>query len=263
MAKWERIAADWRAKIHAGELQPGTKLPNEQALKAEYSVSLPVVRQALDTLEAEGLVDRLHGRGTFVRAPRQPVRRSPDRYQWEKDRARLPESQRRRTGATERDTGLTMQDLEFEAEYHTVPASADLARTFGVPAGAKMLQRIYRTGSRRENVPLSLNTSYMIYDVAAENPALLDAHNEPWPGGTQHQLLTIGIELDRIVDEISARPPGPEEAEALSLPPGVSVLILRKISIDTNDRVVEVSNVVLPGDRTEFVYTTKLARWSE
>lgn len=263
MAKWERIAADWREKIHSGELQPGIKLPNEQALKAEYGVSLPVVRQALDTLEAEGLVDRLHGRGTFVRAPRQPVRRSPERYQWEKDRARLPESQRRRTGATERDTGLTMQDLEFSAEYRTVPASAELARTFGVPVGAKMLQRIYRTGSRRERVPLSLNTSYMVYDVAAENPALLDAHNEPWPGGTQHQLLTIGIELDRIVDEITARPPRPEEAEALSLPPGVSVLILRKISIDTNDCVVEVSNVVLPGDRTEFVYTTKLARWSK
>ncbi|MFF0366942.1 GntR family transcriptional regulator [Micromonospora sp. NPDC005087] len=263
MAKWERIAADWREKIHSGELAPEFKLPNEQTLKADYEVSLPVVRQALDALEAEGLVDRRHGRGTFVRAPRQRVRRSPERYQWEKDRARLPESQRRRTGATERDTGLTMQDLEFSAEYRTVPATVELGRLFSVPVGAKMLERVYRTGSRRENAPLSLNTSYMVYDVVAENPALLDAHNEPWPGGTQNQLLSIGIELDRIVDEITARPPGPEEAEALNLPPGVSVLILRKISIDTRDCVVEVSNVVLPGDRTEFVYTTKLARWSE
>ncbi|MGW3612542.1 GntR family transcriptional regulator [Micromonospora sp. NPDC005163] len=263
MAKWERIAADWREKIHSGELAPEFKLPNEQTLKADYEVSLPVVRQALDALEAEGLVDRRHGRGTFVRAPRQRVRRSPERYQWEKDRARLPESQRRRTGATERDTGLTMQDLEFSAEYRTVPATVELGRLFSVPVGAKMLERVYRTGSRRENAPLSLNTSYMVYDVVAENPALLDAHNEPWPGGTQNQLLSIGIELDRIVDEITARPPGPEEAEALRLPPGVSVLILRKISIDTSDCVVEVSNVVLPGDRTEFVYTTKLARWSE
>ncbi|MET8305840.1 GntR family transcriptional regulator [Micromonospora sp. NPDC005173] len=263
MAKWERIAADWREKIHSGELAPEFKLPNEQTLKADYEVSLPVVRQALDALEAEGLVDRRHGRGTFVRAPRQRVRRSPERYQWEKDRARLPESQRRRTGATERDTGLTMQDLEFSAEYRTVPATVELGRLFSVPVGAKMLERVYRTGSRREHAPLSLNNSYMVYDVVAENPALLDAHNEPWPGGTQNQLLSIGIELDRIVDEITARPPGPEEAEALNLPPGVSVLILRKISIDTRDCVVEVSNVVLPGDRTEFVYTTKLARWSE
>ncbi|ADL48856.1 MULTISPECIES: GntR family transcriptional regulator [Micromonospora] len=263
MAKWERIAAEWREKIHSGEVTPGTKLPNEQQMKADYEVSLPVVRQALDTLEAEGLVDRRHGRGTFVRAPRQRVRRSPERYQWEKDRARLPESQRRRTGATERDTGLTMQDLDFSAEYRTVPASAELARIFGVPVGAKMLERVYRTSSRKERVPLSLNTSYMVYDVVAENPALLDDNNEPWPGGTQNQLFTIGIELDRIVDEITARPPSADEAEALKLPPGVSVLVLRKVSVDTKDCVVEVSNVVLPGDRTEFVYTTKLARWSE
>ncbi|MFJ8202228.1 MULTISPECIES: UTRA domain-containing protein [Micromonospora] len=77
------------------------------------------------------------------------------------------------------------------------------------------------------------------------------------------QLLQVGIEVDRIIDEITARPPSHEEAEVLKLPPGVSVLILRKISVDTSDTVVEVSNVVLPGDRTEFVYTTKLARWSE
>nr|WP_239542267.1 UTRA domain-containing protein [Micromonospora terminaliae] len=156
-----------------------------------------------------------------------------------------------------------MQDLDFSAEYRTVPASPDLARLFSVPVGAKMLERIYRTSSRKERVPLSLNTSYMVYDVVAENPALLDDNNEPWPGGTQNQLFTIGIELDRIVDEITARPPSADEADALKLPPGVSVLILRKISIDTKDCVVEVSNVVLPGDRTEFVYTTKLERWSK
>ena len=261
MAKYERIADDLRRQIHSGALAPGDQLPNEQTLRAEYRVSLPVVRQALDVLESEGLVDRVHGRGTYVRTPRQRVRRTPERYQWEKDRVLLPEEQRRRTGATERDTGLTMPDLEFHAEYHTVAANEDLAKVFGVPVGAKLLQRIYRTRSKQEEVPLSLIRSYLVYDVAAENSSLLDARNEPWPGGTQHQLHTIGIELDRIVDHITARPPGPEEVEALSLPPGVSVFVLRKVSIDTSDCVVEVSEVVIPADRTEFVYTTKLNRW--
>ncbi len=142
-------------------------------------------------------------------------------------------------------------------------ATADLARLFDAPIGAKLLRRRYGTRSKREDAPLSLVHSYLLYNIAAENPDLLDASNEPWPGGTQHQLSTIGIELDRIVDHITARPPGPTEIEALDLPPGVSVLVLQKISIDTNDRVVEVSDVILPADRTEFVYTTKLTRWSE
>lgn len=64
---------------------------------------------------------------------------------------RVPEAQRRRTGATERDTGLTMQDLEFHAEFHPIPANQDLAAVFGVPVGATLLQQIYRTRSRRED----------------------------------------------------------------------------------------------------------------
>ncbi|MFB9534591.1 UTRA domain-containing protein, partial [Nonomuraea roseola] len=103
--------------------------------------------------------------------------------------------------------------------------------------------------------------SYLVLDVVSKNPDLLSADQEPWPGGTQNQLFTLGIELDRIVETFRARPPTPEETEELGLPVGVSVVILRKTSIDTNDRVVEVSDVVLPGDRTEMVYTTKLSRW--
>jgi GntR family transcriptional regulator len=263
VAKYERIANSLRDDIRAGTLGPGDQLPGEQALMAEFKVSLPVVRQALDLLESEGLVDRVHGRGTYVRTPRQRVRRTPERYQWEKDRVLLPEEQRRRTGSTERDTGLTMADLAFQAHYETVPANEDLAQVFRVPTGAKLLKRVYRTRSRQEDAPLSLNHSYMLYDVAAENSALVDASNEPWPGGTGHQLHTIGIELDRIIDHITTRPPGPEEVEELDLPPGVAVFVLRKVSIDTNDQVVEVSDVVLPGDRTEFMYTTKLNRWSK
>jgi len=260
-SKYARIAADLRAAIHREQFGPGDRLPPEQSLREKYRVSLPVVRQALDLLESEGLVDRLHGRGTFVRTPRQRVRRTPERYQWEKDRVLLSEAQRRRTGATERDTGLSMTDLTFHAEFRTAPADPGLAAVFGVPIGAKLLHRTYTTRSRREDAPLTLTHSYLIYDVAAENPALLDASNEPWPGGTQHQLYTIGIELDRIVDYIAARPPTPDEAEELDLPAGVPIFLLRKVSIDIKDCVVEVSDVVLPADRTEFCYTTKLKRW--
>jgi GntR family transcriptional regulator len=156
-----------------------------------------------------------------------------------------------------------MADLDFHAEYHTVPANEDLAQLFGVPVGAKLLQRNYTTRVKRETTPLNIVHSYLVYDTVAENPALLDAANEPWPGGTQHQLYTIGIELDRIIEHLTARPPNADEAEALDLPPGVSVFVLRKTSVDTKDCVAEVSDVIFPGDRTEFVYTTKLARWSK
>ncbi len=84
---------------------------------------------------------------------------------------------------------------------------------------------------------------------------------EPYPGGTQSQLFTIGIEVDRIVDELSARPALPEEAGVLGIEVGASVLVLNKTSIDVTDRVVEYSEVILPGEWTEVVYTTELKRW--
>jgi len=96
----------------------------------------------------------------------------------------------------------------------------------------------------------------------AANPDLRKADNEPWPGGTQHQLSTVGIEVDRIIEEFTTRPPQPEEAELLGIGPGISILLLRKTLIDINDRVVEYSEVVMPGDRTVMVYTTHLKRWS-
>ncbi|MEW9531252.1 UTRA domain-containing protein [Microbispora sp. NPDC049125] len=193
------------------------------------------------------------------RRPR--VRRTADRYQWEKDRALLPEGERRRTGATEHDTGLAKDDLAFDIDYVTERAGAELAGRFGVPEGTRLLHRRYRTSPGESEEPLSLIDSWLVYDLVASNPDLLTPENEPWPGGTQHQLSTVGIEVDRVVDEVSGRPAEPGEARILGLSPGRPVLVLRKTSIDTTGRVVEVAEVTLPGDRAEVVSTTELRRW--
>ncbi|MFC9441136.1 GntR family transcriptional regulator [Nocardia sp. NPDC057030] len=262
-AKYELIADALRQQIHAGELSPGDRVPGEAALTEQYRVSVPTVRQALAVLRHEGLIEAKHGVGTYVRAPRIKVRRTDERHQWEKNRVREPESVRRSTGATEYDTGLSMPDLSFSARYSTSEATDDLADAFAVPAGTKLLQRDYRTQYRSEDSPFSLVRSYLIYEVAEANPDLLDGDNEPWPGGTQHQLSTIGIELASITEEVHARMPTQAEAEELGIPTtGVAIFDLRRIAIDVNGRVVEVADIVLPGDRSELVYTTKLSRWS-
>ncbi|MFI6845976.1 GntR family transcriptional regulator [Kitasatospora sp. NPDC050467] len=259
--QYERIAADLRRQIKAGELGPGDRLPAETALADQYRVSVPTVRQGVGELAAEGLVEKQHGRGTFVRRQPTPVKRDNLRHQWEKNRAREAESERLKTGATEHDTGLTVSDLVFDAKYEQIPANADLAAAFGVPEGAMLLERIYRTRYSEERAPFNVSRSYLLLDLISGNPDLLREDQEPWPGGTQNQLFTVGIELDRVVETFRARPPTPEETEELGLSAGVSVIVLRKTCIDTTDRVVEVADVVLPGDRTEMVYTTQLSRW--
>jgi GntR family transcriptional regulator len=258
---YERIADDLRDRIRAGELSPGDRLASESVLVERYGKSLPTLRQALGLLQAEGLIEKQHGRGNFVRKPRTPVLRTNVRHQWEKDRAREPEPQRRQTGATEHDTGLGVGDLIFYADYDLVEAGEELAEIFDVPVGTAMVERSYRTRYEAEDYPFSLVESYLVRDVVAENPDLLDAANEPWPGGTQSQLHTVGIELDRIEERVLARPPSAEEADELGLPPGTSLTVLGKTSYDTTGRVVEHSFVRLPGDRTQLTFVTPLERW--
>ncbi|MFF5104760.1 GntR family transcriptional regulator [Streptomyces sp. NPDC000134] len=258
---YELIADDLRRAIRAGELAPGDKLPAETELAARYRRSVPTVQNALRVLTEEGLIDRRHGRGTFVRRPRTPAVRANSRHQWEKDRARRPLTERAGTGATERDTGLDVSDLAFHAEYQDISAPSDLARVFGVAEGTVLLRRTYRTRHASETAPFNLVTSYLVRDLVAGDPDLLDASREPWPGGTQSQLHTVGIEVDRVEERVTARPPTPEEAAELELPPGTSVILLRKTSYDVRGRAVDVSDITLPGDRTELLFVTQLERW--
>ncbi|MDT0422201.1 GntR family transcriptional regulator [Streptomyces evansiae] len=262
MAKrYEKIADELREEIRSGHPAPGERLPAETALAEKYRVSVPTMRQAMGVLQAEGLVERIHGRGTFVRKERTRNHRSNERHQWEKDRARHPEETRAETGSTEHDTGLELSDLVFHAAYEEIEADDDLAAVFGVKAGTRLIERRYRTRRRTENAPFSLISSYLVRDVVSANPDLLDAANEPWPGGTQNQLYTVGIELGSVEEQVTARPPTVEEAEELDLTPGVSVLVLRKTSRATDGRVAEFSRVILPGDRTELTFVTPLRKW--
>jgi GntR family transcriptional regulator, transcriptional repressor for pyruvate dehydrogenase complex len=55
-----------RSEIRARKLQPGERLPTEQELVARYQVSRTVVREAIASLRAEGLVTTRQGAGAFV-----------------------------------------------------------------------------------------------------------------------------------------------------------------------------------------------------
>lgn len=57
----------------AAGLPPDGRLPTERALAERFATSRRVVRQALDALEAEGLVWRRQGAGTFAGQPADPT----------------------------------------------------------------------------------------------------------------------------------------------------------------------------------------------
>lgn len=49
-----------------GQLQPGQKLPSEHTLVRQLGIARTTVRQAMASLEHEGIIRRVQGKGTFV-----------------------------------------------------------------------------------------------------------------------------------------------------------------------------------------------------
>ena len=66
-----QLADHITARIAAGELAPGARLPAERDLAAEYGVSYDTVRRATAVLRDRGLILTIVGRGTFVAPERE------------------------------------------------------------------------------------------------------------------------------------------------------------------------------------------------
>lgn len=64
----ERVYDSLFHSIMTGKLAPDTRLPPEVQLAHFFQVSRPVVRQALDRLRQDRLVEPIRGSGTYVRA---------------------------------------------------------------------------------------------------------------------------------------------------------------------------------------------------
>lgn len=63
---WRQVADDITKDIKAGTLGAGWKLPTEIELAESYGVSRITVRRAIGDLAAKGMLNVVHGRGTFV-----------------------------------------------------------------------------------------------------------------------------------------------------------------------------------------------------
>lgn len=63
---YEQIQTQIRDKIMQGELAEDVMLPSVRTLAKELRVSALTVKKAYDTLEQEGFIVTVHGKGSFV-----------------------------------------------------------------------------------------------------------------------------------------------------------------------------------------------------
>ncbi|GAB2915420.1 GntR family transcriptional regulator [Streptomyces mayteni] len=233
MSRYQKIANHLRLQIQSGKYGAGDRLPTETALSQRYEVGLPTIRQAIGVLQAEGLVDRQHGRGTFVRAPQPRVTYSsadlsPDRW--------------------------AVGSIETSVATYETDARGDVAQLMAVPEGTPVTESVYVI-QQRGSTPHSIVHGYVPRDLATADSPVTASGAWPWSYDLRARLAKAGVQLDRTVERITARPPTADEAETLGISIGVSVLVIERTSTDATGRVVEVAFMTLSGDRTEAVYT--------
>jgi GntR family transcriptional regulator len=261
VAVHHQIADSIRGRIASGDLQPGDPIPTVEELRIQWRCSPGTARSALAVLRAEGLITHGRGKAATVRKPPSRIKLPQSFGQQQKDAVLLPEGERSASGAMELTAGIPIEKTAATYRYSTVPADEQLAADFAVPPGTPLLRREYEMLDPETNNRLSFSISYIPRSLIETNPDLLDERNEPWPGGHQHQLYTVGIELDRIVRSVIAIQPSPAAQYKWGMDSGVPLLVVRSASIDTHNRTVEISEASYPADRSELEFVEKLGMW--
>lgn len=203
---------------------PDGALPHESTLAGDYRASRNTVREALDLLRAEGLVERLPGVGTVVVAQKYP--HGLDRLMG--------------LAETLHEHGHVTNEVRTMGP---VAAPAPVADRLRVPPGTDVLyiERLRRLGG----LPLSLDLTYIPLDIGT---ALLGADLE-------------NTDVFRLLEAVTGQPLGHAEitleavtadahsAAVLEAPRGAAVLMLERLTHLADGRPVDLEFIRFRGDR--------------
>lgn len=206
-------------QLVADEL-PGSAAPSERELVTRFGVARMTVRQALDALVGEGLLERVPGRGTFVARPRRAATPVLSFTEEMTRRKMVPES----------------QTLLLRLEQ----AGAGVARALGITEGDAVVH--WRRLRHADGAPMSIEDSYL-------NEVLLPGFLQgAVPTSLYEELQARGLRPTWVEDALTADIVATDEAALLGVAGGSPVVRKQRRAL-ADDKVVEVSRGVYRADR--------------
>lgn len=225
---YSQLVSIIKRNISAGTLSPGALLPSEAELCRTFDVSRSTVRQAIGALEAEGLVVRKQGRGTFVAEPKMR-RRTENVYSFTSEISAM---------------GMTPSStiLEFEIMDPT-PDIVSMLDMAGHKAQIYKFTRIRNVNGQ----PLILETSfYPTYIYPKLTRELLETHS------FYSLLYEEGIVPYSAVDSYEAVTLGRREAELLGCRPGACAFSVQRRTRTEAGVVYEFTQSLIRADRVKL-----------
>jgi len=216
---------DALAEMARTELAPETAIPSERELMAAYDVSRATVRKAIDGLVADGLLQRIHGRGTFVARPRLESRLHL---------ASFSQDMRRR--------GLTPSTRLLAVELDRPPAEVAAALELDDDAQAWRLDRVRLADGQ----PIALENGWY-------PKALLPGLDKHDLGGSLYELFAgiFDLPIDGAEQTLWGESADDVVAARLDAPVHTPLLVFRRVS-RSGDRVVEYVVSRYRGDRYQI-----------
>lgn len=229
--RYALVAQGLRGRILSGEWAAGVAMPAEQDLARQYEVALGTMRQALQSLVQEGLIERVHGRGTFVK---QALTGAPMMRFF-------------RFGQTELSPP---QSVILERGMCHAPLS--VAQSLGLPPAHSVL--------RLERQRLISGKPCLLEEIWLPLPAFEAlVHSEPTSWGDllyPAYARLCGVQIHRASDSISFGPLAAAHASKLSLPAAHPSAIVQRQAFDITGRCVEVR--ISRGDAYAFNYSVNI-----
>jgi GntR family transcriptional regulator len=227
---YHQVKEDISSQIATGALRPGQQLPGEHELCKRYAVSRTVIRQALSELGYEGLIDKQHGKGTFV--------------------ARTKVAQGLLSGLAGMADDAAQRGQTLESRVLTLreaPAAAWVAAELQLEPGEPIVelerQRLI------DGQPWVLVFNYLPLELF---PGLVDRNLGG--GESLYRIIRQNYELPIIAGtrRVEAAVADEREAPFLGIRPGDPVVVLRSLSFTTGMRPIEYFVAHHRGDRTAF-----------
>lgn len=218
--------------VEQGWLEPGAQLPRERELAQALGVSLAPVRQAMADLTREGYVERIRGRGSFIR----------DRKLVEKIQilGSFHQSVRRQ--------GLNVDVKVLSSDVIRPPHVVDAALALR-GHNAWCLRRFASIDAE----PLALLTAWLPPRYAR------GVSDQDLGTGSLYEALgrIHGVEMTAADNFVEVDRAGLEHAELLGLAPGSPVLRVIGITRDQRDHPVEYSDVLYRPERFRFAIESR------
>ncbi|NLW65587.1 MAG: GntR family transcriptional regulator [Clostridiales bacterium] len=222
---YSQLVSIVKRNITAGTLNPGDLLPSEAELCKTFNVSRSTVRQAIGSLEADGLVVRKQGRGTFVAEPKMR-RKTENVYSFTSEISAM---------------GLTPSSTIIEFEVMT--PTPDIVKVLELTTPDSNVYRFTRIRNVNGE-PLILETSfYPQYIYPKLTRELLKTHS------FYSLLYEVGVAPASAVDSYEAVTMGREEAELLDCKPGSSAFYVQRRTRTETGMIYEYTQSLIRADR--------------